>query len=247
MKTLSQVLVSALFTVLVFIPARADDLPRADPEEVGLSSERLARFSAAIQKGVDAGDFPGVVAGVVRNGKLAFLESYGQRDAKAGMAMQDDTIFRMASMTKAVTGVAVMILYEEGHFTLNDPVSNYIPSFKDARVLANNASGGKKSQKGKDKNDWSEHELKEWLADNWDYLSEDEQAKWLAVYYEKANAPKTDVETVPLNRPITIRDLLRHTAGITYNMGDIWAEGDDLGQLIDKLAAQPLKLSLIHI
>ncbi|MGI9234820.1 MAG: serine hydrolase domain-containing protein [Woeseiaceae bacterium] len=241
MKNLSLTSVAVLSTLLVFTPARAEDIPRADPEDVGLSSERLARFSAAIEKGVDAGHFPGVVAGVVRNGKLVFLESYGQRDKKAGVPMQDDTIFRMASMTKAVTGVAVMILYEEGHFTLNDPVSTYIPSFKDARALVNNGGGDKKSGNKKDKKDWSEHELKEWLAENWYDLSEEEQEKWLAVYNEKANAPKSDAETAPLNRQITIRDLLRHTAGISYNMGDIWVEGDDLEQLVDKLAAQPMK------
>jgi CubicO group peptidase (beta-lactamase class C family) len=247
MKLLSRVSVAILTVCLMFTPAWAGDIPKADPEAVGLSSERLERFSAEMERGVEAGHFPGAVAAVARNGKIAFFESYGLRDKKAGLPMGDDAIFRIASMTKAITGVAVMMLYEEGHFSLNDAVGKYIPSFKKSRVLVGNDSAGGKSaaKKGKDKKDWSEEELGQWLKDNWDTLSEEEQAKWLAYYSDKEKGSSAenpaDAETVPADRPITIRDLLRHTAGITYEMGNIWEEGDDLGQMIDNLAAQPLR------
>jgi len=222
--------------------AWAEDIPSADPEAVGLSSDRLERFSAAMEKGVEAGDFQGAVAAVARNGKIAFFESYGLRNNEAGEPMEDDTIFRIASMTKAITGVAVMILYEEGQFTLNDPVSKFIPSFKNPRVLvdgnkAGDKSAGKKDEKG-EKSGSKEYD-EQWLKDNWDSLSEEEQAQVIASYYDKGKG-SPDAETEPANRPITIRDLLRHTAGLSYNPGNIWEPGDDLGTMIDNLAAKPL-------
>jgi CubicO group peptidase (beta-lactamase class C family) len=244
-----------LTALLMFNFAWAEDMPTADPEDVGLSSERLERFSAEMEKGVEAGHFPGAVAAVARNGKIAFFESYGLRDKEAGLPMQDDSIFAIASMTKAITGVAVMILYEEGHFSLNDPVSKYIPAFKDSRVLVGGVEVPGKSDTSKDKKDWSQADLDRWLKENWDTLSDEEKQKWTDYYAANGKGDgkgkgkgKTaltetweDAETVPADRPITIRDLLRHTAGISYAMGDIWADGDDLGQMIDKLAAQPLK------
>jgi CubicO group peptidase (beta-lactamase class C family) len=234
--------VATLITCLMFTPAWAEDIPTADPEDVGLSTERLERFSAAMEKGVEAGHLPGAVAAVARNGKVAFFKSYGLRDKEAGLPMTDDSIFRIASMTKAITGVAVMILYEEGRFSLNDPVSNYIPSFKNPRVLvggnkAGDESAGKKNEKGQEAGTQEYDE--QWLKDNWDSLSEEEQAKVLASYYDKGKG-SPDAETVPAKRPITIRDLLRHTAGLSYNPGKIWEPGDDLGTMIDNLAAKPL-------
>jgi len=233
----------------MFAPAWAGDIPKVDPEAVGLSTERLARYSAVMEEGVEAGHFPGAVAAVARNGKIAFFESYGFRDKEAGLPMTDDAIFRIASMTKAITGVAVMMLYEEGHFSLNDPVSNYIPSFKNSRVLVESETDAGKSagkKKSGDKKDWSQEDLDKWLDENWDSLSEEEKNKWLAYYADKdkgkgsSGDKRAEAQTVPADRPIRIRDLLRHTAGISYEMGNIWDEGDDLGQMIDKLAAQPL-------
>lgn len=217
-----------LITLMIMSTATADEMPVTEPEAVGLSAERLARFSAKMESGVAAGHFPGAVAAVARNGKVAFFESYGHSDR--------DTIFRIASMTKAVTGVAVMILYEEGHFTLNDPISKFIPGFKNARVVvADSKQDGKKDGKGAAK-EYDE----EWLKENWDELSEEEQAQVIAAYYEKNTAPE-EAKTVPANRPITIRDLLRHTAGMYANPAGIWEPGYDLEQLIDSLAAKPLR------
>lgn len=107
-------------------------LPRATAESVGMSSERLARIRPVVQQYVDQGRIAGATTLVMRNGKIAHLEAVGQMDE--GKPMREDTIFRIASMTKAVTSVAVMMLYEEGKLLLDDPVSKYIPEFKGAQI-----------------------------------------------------------------------------------------------------------------
>jgi CubicO group peptidase (beta-lactamase class C family) len=107
----------------------------ASPEDVGLSSERLQRIAAAIQKSVDDGRIAGGVSLVARHGKVVYLHAVGMADRDAHKPMQRDTIFRMCSMTKPITAAAVMILYEEGRFELSDPVSEYLPEFKQMKVL----------------------------------------------------------------------------------------------------------------
>jgi CubicO group peptidase (beta-lactamase class C family) len=108
----------------------------ASPESVGLSSERLKRVDALVQKYMDAGDITGAVTLVARNGKIAHLRAQGLRDREARKPMQKDTLFRIASMTKPVTAVAVMMLVEEGSVRLNDPVSRFIPAFSQLSVTA---------------------------------------------------------------------------------------------------------------
>lgn len=105
------------------------------PESVGMSPERLARIDAMCQEAVAEGQVPGMVALVARKGKIVFHNAYGMADNEAGEAMKKDAIFRIASQTKAITSTAVMMLWEEGKFQLDDPVSKYIPEFKDAQVL----------------------------------------------------------------------------------------------------------------
>ena len=109
--------------------------PTSSPEEVGLSSERLERIANVIQKGVDDGRIAGGVALVARHGKVAYLKAVGMADRDAKKPMRADNIFRICSMSKPLTSVAVMILYEEGRFTLNQPVSDFIPEFKNMKVL----------------------------------------------------------------------------------------------------------------
>jgi CubicO group peptidase (beta-lactamase class C family) len=109
--------------------------PVATPEEVGLSSERLGRIASAIQKGVDDGRLAGGVSLVARHGKIAYFQAVGMADRDARRPMRTDSIFRICSMSKPLTSVAVMILYEEGRFALSDPVSDYLPEFKHMKVL----------------------------------------------------------------------------------------------------------------
>lgn len=144
----------------------AQSLSRAQPEDVGLSSDRLERLSAVLDKYVEDGRLPGGVALVARRGKLVYLEAFGQRDLEVGAPMRDDTIFRIASQTKALVSVGVMILQEEGRLLISDPVGKYLPEFLKTTVAVPKEEDG--------------------------------------------------YEIVPAKRPITIRDLLTHTAGIGY-------------------------------
>jgi len=102
---------------------------------VGMSEERLARIDAMCEKAVDESQIPGVVALVSRNGEIVFHKAYGMADNESGRALKRDDIFRIASQTKAITSTAVMMLWEEGKFRLDDPISMYIPEFKDSQIL----------------------------------------------------------------------------------------------------------------
>ena len=108
----------------------------ADPAEAGLDPERLARIDAHFRRYVDSGRLPGWLITVSRHGRLAYAARYGSRDLEAGLPVTDDTVWRLYSMTKPVTSVAVMMLLEEGRLALTDPVSAFIPSFADIRVFA---------------------------------------------------------------------------------------------------------------
>ena len=105
-----------------------------DPSELGFAPERLARIDAVFQRFIDAGQLPGWQVVVSRGGHVVHSSTAGLRDVDAGIPWTDDTLVRIYSMTKPITSVAAMMLYEEGGFELKDPVSRYIPSFADARV-----------------------------------------------------------------------------------------------------------------
>jgi CubicO group peptidase (beta-lactamase class C family) len=114
---------------------------RASPQEAGFRPEGLARLTAAFQEQIDRQRLPGVVAMVVRRGKLAYFEALGRRDPALPDPMQRDSIFRIYSMTKPIVSVAVMMLFEEGRLFLHDPVSRYLPEFKDVQVGVVRADG----------------------------------------------------------------------------------------------------------
>jgi CubicO group peptidase (beta-lactamase class C family) len=119
----------------------AADLPGARPEEVGLSSERLARVSEVLKADIAAGRIPGAVIAIARHGKLVMLDAHGWRDKAAGVAMTTDTIFNIASMTKPMTTVGALMLYERGQLLIGDPLSKYFPKFSNMRVAARDANG----------------------------------------------------------------------------------------------------------
>jgi len=106
----------------------------ADPAEVGLDPARLDRIDRHFRRYVDDGRLPGWLITVSRNGRLAHVSAYGSRDVAAGLPVENDSLWRIYSMTKPITSVAAMMLYEEGAFELTDPVSKFIPSFADVRV-----------------------------------------------------------------------------------------------------------------
>jgi CubicO group peptidase (beta-lactamase class C family) len=106
----------------------------ARPEEVGLSSDRLRRIGDTIQRHITAGDISGAVTLVARKGRVAHLEAHGEMDRESKKPMTPDAVFRLASMTKPIIGVAVLMLMEEGKVRLSDPVSRFIPEFKELKV-----------------------------------------------------------------------------------------------------------------
>lgn len=110
-------------------------LPVTIPEKVGLSTERLDRIEKVMKDNVENGKNPGMVTLVARHGKVAYFKAIGKMDIEANREMTKESVFRIASMSKCITTVAVMILYEEGHFLLTDPVSRYIPEFKNSKVV----------------------------------------------------------------------------------------------------------------
>ncbi len=125
----------SLFFFRISYPVSGQGLPTTTPEEVGLSPERLERIDALQQRSIEEGEIAGGAALIARRGKVAYFRTFGMADREAKKPISKDTIFRIASMTKPITSVAVMMLYEEGRFLLSDPVSLYIPEFKNQKVL----------------------------------------------------------------------------------------------------------------
>lgn len=118
-----------------------DTLPLVSPEQVGLSAARLARISSWMKGWVDSGKLPGLLVGVMRHGELAFAETYGKADVERNKPVRPDTLYRIYSMTKPLTSVAIMMLYEEGRFQLDNPISKFIPAFANQRVCIGGSRG----------------------------------------------------------------------------------------------------------
>ncbi len=200
----------ALAGLLLLAPAlRAEMPPAATPESVGLSSERLQGLRTVMQQYVDQGRVAGIVTYVARNGRVAELDAYGKADIEANLPMKKDTIFRVASQSKAFTSVAAMMLVEEGKLGLADPVSRYIPAFKKTTVALPPPAGA---------------------------------------------VPGSPVTVVPAKREITIRDMLTHTAGISYGEGPaaaLWKaagiqgwyfadRNEPVAAVVERMAALPM-------
>jgi CubicO group peptidase (beta-lactamase class C family) len=111
------------------------------PEQSGFSTARLARIRPVMQRLVDQGQFAGILTMIARRGKIVHCEAVGMRDLEAGKPIEVDTIFRIYSMSKMITSAAVMMLFEEGHFRLHDPVHAYLPEFKDIQVAEKDSQG----------------------------------------------------------------------------------------------------------
>ena len=129
-----RLMLALLALALPVLAAPAASVPSVKPEDVGLSSERLALIDRMIERRIAAGEIAGAVTIVARNGKVAHHSAKGVVDLESKQPMRTSTMFRIASMTKPVTGVAIMMLVEEGKLRLNDPVSRYIPEFRGQKV-----------------------------------------------------------------------------------------------------------------
>ena len=175
-----------VFTLLALPLAAASSVPTAKPEDVGISSDRLQRISQMIQRRIAAGEMTGAVAIVARKGKIVHLEAQGVMDLDSKKPMAKDTMFRVASMTKPVTGLAIMMMIEEGKVRLNDPVSRYIPEFKGLKVaVAQPVAAGRGGA----------------LAPAAPAAPGGRGAA--PIYY-----------TVPADREVTVKDLLTHVSGL---------------------------------
>ncbi len=198
-------------------PALAKDLKSAKPSREGLSEERLARIDAHMQAEVQKGVMVGGQGMIARGGRIVYSRTWGMSDREAGVPMTDDTIFRIYSMTKPVTGVALMMLYEEGKFFLNDPVAMYIPELADLQVAVSTAD----SDAG--------------------VVSDGTASVGTGTGEERLRGETRE----PVRQP-TIRDLMRHTAGFTYGIfgetevDELYREADVLGQATSKAFIQAL-------
>jgi CubicO group peptidase (beta-lactamase class C family) len=211
----------ALLT-LALVPLTMALVPSAPkPEDVGLSTERLQRIHEAVQRHIDAKNVSGSVTLVARKGRLAHLEAHGLMDIESKKPMTKDGIFRLASMSKPITGAAVMMLVEEGKVRLNDPVSRFIPEFKNTNKVAvarpNGAGGGRAG------------------------------AAPAATGRGGAGGrgAAAEFDLISANREITIKDLLTHGSGLmSGGLGNSQAPqrtpADTLSTFIPKLAAVPL-------
>ncbi|MCY4400716.1 MAG: serine hydrolase [Gemmatimonadetes bacterium] len=200
---------AALLTafLLVFAPVAtsAQELPRVTPEEAGFVPERLATLASVLENYVAAGSIPGAVVAVLRDGAVVLEEAVGYSDVEEGEALETDVIFRIASQTKAIVSVAVMMLQDDGALLISDPVGKHLPTFRETTVAVPDDNGG--------------------------------------------------YDIVAANRPVTIRDLLTHTAGISYGYGpggDRWRDADITGwyfahrdepvrATVDRMAALPFQ------
>jgi CubicO group peptidase (beta-lactamase class C family) len=135
-------LIPLLLIPILAAPLTAGDGPTGKPEDVGMSSERLRRIPEAIQRHIDAGEISGAVTLVARRGRIVHFEAHGLMDIESKRPMEKDAIFRIASMSKPVTGVAVMMMTEEGKLRLNDPVSRFLPEFKNPKVAVPRGNSG---------------------------------------------------------------------------------------------------------
>ena len=171
-----------LLAFMLQLTLYAQEFKKVPANSVGLFSERLEFLTNTFQEYVDKGELPGAVVLVARKGQIAYLNAFGKSDKENNLPMQENSIFRIASQTKAIVSVGIMLLQEEGKLLITDPVGKYIPAFKETTVAV--------PQEG-------------------------------AAY-----------EIVKAQRPITIRDLLTHTAGIGYGQGiasDLWKQANIQG------------------
>jgi|SRR5215471_18209492 len=187
--------------------ANAQSLPAASPAEVGLSAARVSLFAGELRRRVEAGELPGAVLMIVRDGRIAAHEAIGFQDREKRIPMKPDSIFRIASMTKPIVSVAVMMLAEEGKLLISDPAAKFLPELKDLKVGV-----------------------------------------------EKRGADgKVELVLEPAKREMTIHDLLRHTAGLTYGQFDrtvvdemvmkagVLSRDQTLADMVAKLGKLPLK------
>jgi CubicO group peptidase (beta-lactamase class C family) len=221
---------------------KSPPLADAQAESVGMSPERLKRIDAFLQKSVDKKDIPGAVAIICRNGKIIYQKAFGSADNAANRAMKTDDIFRIASMSKAITATAVMMLWEEGLFQLDDPISKYIPEFKNPTLLTNfNPADSSYTTQPAGKEITIRHLLTHTSGVGYGVIDGDERFKAI---YKKAGI--VDLFTT---EPVKIGDNIKKLAKLPLHHipGDkfVYSEGlDVLGYFIEVISGMPFDVYL---
>ncbi len=180
-------LLIGLAIMLVMAPVSAKEMSSTKPERQGFSSERLAKLTQLMNAKVEDGTMVGGMGMIARNGKIIYSQTYGQADREAGKVMTDDAIYRIYSMSKPITGVALMMLYEEGKFRLNDPIAMYIPEMVNLQIALSTGGTG--------------------------VVSDGTTSTAIGSGDESLVG-----QTRKATRQPTIRDLMTHTAGLTYGI-----------------------------
>jgi CubicO group peptidase (beta-lactamase class C family) len=207
------------------------------PESVGMSTERIDRIDMMCQDAVKNGEVPGVVALLARKGKIVFHKAYGMADNPSSQKMKEDAIFRIASQSKAITSTAVMMLWEEGKFRLDDPISKFIPEFKDPQVLSSfRYEDTSYTTVPADKEITIRHLLTHTSGLGYGVIDGDERFKMI---YGKAGI--TDLFTT---EPVTIGESVKKLAKLPlhHNPGEkfTYSEGlDVLGYFIEIVSGMP--------
>ena len=179
--------ISFILASIFIAGASAKDLRAGSPGREGMSQDRLDRITNHMNQAVDDGVMVGGLGMIARNGKIVYNKTYGLADREANKPMTEDAIFRIYSMSKPITSVALMILYEEGRLFLNDPVSKYIPELANLQVAVSTADGGTS------------------------VASDGTTSRTIG----SGDESKIGQTRKPKRQP-TVRDLMRHTAGFTY-------------------------------
>ncbi|MFW6103525.1 MAG: serine hydrolase domain-containing protein [Bacteroidota bacterium] len=208
-----------------------------EPKNVGMSAGRLARIDSLMNRYMENEWLPGSVAFIARKGNIAYHKSFGMRDVEEGDPMEKDDIFRIASMTKAVTTVAILMLYEEGHFLLDEPVHKFIPEFKDPEVLTEvNKEDSTYTSRPADKQITLRHLLTHTSGIGYGFSH-----PRLKILYDKAGIPDglvmTDA-TLEKTIPRLAQMPLLHEPGEDFTYG---LNTDVLGYLVEVISGKSLK------
>ena len=215
-----------IFSALISSKAFSSDLPMGSPESVGVSSDRLNRLSESMQRYIDSNQLAGTVSVISRKGKVIHFESQGFKSKENREAMSNDTIFFIMSMTKPIVSTALMMLYEEGHFLLTDPITDWIPELKNKQVVLENEFGISREPTRQPIN--FRHVLSHTAG------------------LDPSREVLTDSEIALLSRTDNLEDTIikRAPLPLAFHPGEEWQYGsstDYVALLVERISGEPLK------
>ena len=227
-NTAQRILIQSLLLCLTLLSvfSAAADLPMAAPESVGVSSDRLNRLTGTMQRYIDSDKLAGTVSLIARKGKIIHLKPQGYKSKETQEKMTEDTIFFIMSMTKPIISTALMMLYEEGHFLLTDPISDWIPELEGKQVIMENEFGAYRVPAIRPINFRHVLSHTSGLDPNRNYLSEDE------------------IKLLPRADSLDETIVKRASLPLAFHPGDEWQYGsstDYVALLVERISGEPLK------